>query len=398
MARLVDAVEDRLRRAQAFLAAAPACPVGDAFDHDGHRWRRIKPKAGRCYVRLTGDRHVLDLSHEEDEAFWTWAVVEVLRHTGARIEEVLELTHLSITTYKHPDTGELIPLLHISPSKTDEERMLVAGPELVHALAMMVSRIRNADGTVPLCQRWDMLEKEISDPLPHLFQRRRGHQTRVLSVQHVRNLLNGGCPAGQRHGPDKELVRFTPHDFRRIFATEAQASGLPVHIIAQLLGHKSLSTTQIYTAIYPEDVIRHHRHFIARRRQMRPGEEYREPTAEEWDDFEDHFVKRKVSLGTCGRAYGTGCVHEHACLRCSLLRLDPAQIDRLATIRDNLIERIEEANQRGWLGEVEGLQVSLAAAEAKLEQMRRLQGRSNLAPVLIGLPTPARNSVVRLSS
>jgi len=37
-----------------------------------------------------------DAERLEDNAFWTWAAVEVLRRTGARIEELLELTHLSL--------------------------------------------------------------------------------------------------------------------------------------------------------------------------------------------------------------------------------------------------------------------------------------------------------------
>jgi hypothetical protein len=40
-----------------------------------------------------------------------------------------------------------------------------------------------------------------------------------------------------------------------------------------------------YAAIYPEDVIAHHRAFIARRRGERPSEEYRDLTALEWDEF-----------------------------------------------------------------------------------------------------------------
>jgi thymidylate synthase len=102
------------------------------------------------------------------------------------------------------------------------------------------------------------------------------------------------------------------------------------------MGHASLATTQGYAAIYPKDVIRHHRTFIEKRRVIRPTDEYREPTAAEWDEFEAHFVQRKLSLGSCGRAYGTSCQHEHACLRCALLRPDPAQIDRLQDIIDNL--------------------------------------------------------------
>ena len=73
-----------------------------------------------------------------------------------------------------------------------------------------------------------------------------------------------------------------------------------------------------YAAIYPEDVIAHHRAFIARRRTERPSEEYRDLTATEWDEFLAHFELRKVALGTCGRDFGTPCAHENACVRLTL--------------------------------------------------------------------------------
>jgi hypothetical protein len=54
-----------------------------------------------------------------------------------------------------------------------------------------------------------------------------------------------------------------------------------------------------------------------------------------------------------------------ACVRCSLLRPEPFQRDRLIEIRDNLLDRIAEAQRAGWLGEVEALESSLAGAEDK---------------------------------
>lgn len=117
------------------------------------------------------------------------------------------------------------------------------------------------------------------------------------------------------------------------------------------------------------EAIEAHRSFIARRRATRPSEEYRTPTEDEWDDFLAHFEKRKVSVGTCGRAFGTPCFHEHACVRCSLLRPDPAQRPRLEEIRTNLEDRIEEVKLHGWLGEVEGLRVSLAGVKDKIAQL-----------------------------
>lgn len=186
----------------------------------------------------------------------------------------------------------------------------------------------------------------------------------------VKELLGELLAAAKITNTDGTPAHFSPHDFRRIFATEA-VSGLPVHITAKILGHESLATTQTYIAIYDQDVIDHHRAFLARRRSLRPSAEYREPTDGEWDEFLGHFAARKIELGTCGRAYGTGCQHEHACVRCPMLRPDPAQQSRLEEIITNLSERITEAHEHGWLGEVDGLTTSLAAAQQKLAQMRR---------------------------
>jgi hypothetical protein len=68
---------------------------------------------------------------------------------------------------------------------------------------------------------------------------------------------------------------------------------------------------------------------------------------------------------------------------------DPAQRPRIAEIRDNLVARIAEAEREGWLGEVEGLQVSLAGADDKLAQIDR---RPPAAPVDIGMPAFARTA------
>jgi len=111
--------------------------------------------------------------------------------------------------------------------------------------------------------------------------------------------------------PDGSPLPIGPHDFRRIFATDALRSGLPPHIAAKILGHQNLNTTMGYAAVYPEDVITAHRAFIARRRSLRPSAEYRELTPGEWEEFIGHFELRKVELGVCTRDFGTPCVHEH---------------------------------------------------------------------------------------
>ena len=147
-----------------------------------------------------------------------------------------------------------------------------------------------------------------------------------------------------------------------MFLTDAIMNGLPPHIAQIIAGHRDINVTLGYKAVYPEEAIQAHLAFLARRRALRPTEEYRTPTDNEWDEFLGHFERRKVAAGTCGRAFGTPCIHEHSCLRCSMHWPDPAQRNRIAEIRDNLTARIAEAEHEGWLGEAEGLKISLAGA------------------------------------
>ncbi|MEU3657424.1 hypothetical protein AB0E67_32565 [Streptomyces sp. NPDC032161] len=67
------------------------------------------------------------------------------------------------------------------------------------------------------------------------------------------------------------------------------------------------------------------------------------------------------------------------------LRPEPARRTRLVDIRDDLIARIAEAETEGWLGEVEGLQISLAGDEEKLRQLDRGHGQHRA--VDLGIPT-----------
>jgi hypothetical protein len=101
------------------------------------------------------------------------------------------------------------------------------------------------------------------EPFPHLLVRRIGTRNEVLSPSVARRLLvHVAASAGLRDAG--EPIHFTPHDFRRLFTTEMVSTGLPLHIATTLLGHLNLDTTRGYTAVFPEEVIAAHQHFIER--------------------------------------------------------------------------------------------------------------------------------------
>jgi hypothetical protein len=262
----------------------------------------------------------------------------------------------------------------------------VIAPDLADVLSTIIARIRGGRLDVPLVVSYDKNERVYNPPMPLLFQWRRRLDNRAVSETVLRTYLDHALTAIGVKDAAGQPMRYTFHDFRRLFITDAIANGMPPHIAQLVAGHREINTTMGYKAVYPEEVINGHRAFIARRRALRPSEEYRTPTDEEWAEFVGHFERRKVAIGDCGRSYDTPCIHEHSCLRCPLLRPDPAARARLEEIRDNLLARIAEAESHRWYGEAEGLKVSLAGANAKLAQMNQISA-SRTKAVQLGIPS-----------
>ncbi|MFD5881300.1 hypothetical protein [Streptomyces yangpuensis] len=265
--------------------------------------------------------------------------------------------------------------------KLDQERLLLVSPELGEVLTAIIQRVRRGEQAMPLVSAYDTLERLWSAPMPFVFQRRCGLEDRAIPRNYIYTCLNDALAASGLTAPTASRCA-TPR------TTSGESSSptpcAPALIAARICGHQTVDTTLGYAAIYPEEVINHHRPFIARRRSLRPSNEYREPTAQEWQDFLAHFELRKVTSGACARDFGTPCVHEYACIRCPVLRPDPAETPRLEEIHANLLDRLQEVKEQGWLGEVAATEASLAAAEQKLAAMRDLAARHTT--VHLGMP------------
>ena len=203
------------------LAACRAVQSGELFSAGGQELRRavLSPKASaRIWAEDPATSTRRDLTLQEHRGFWAWAAIEVLRHSGIRIEELTELSHHSLIQYRLPATGELIPLLQIAPSKTDAERLLVVSPELADVLSAIITRIRDADGTVPLVVSYDDNEKVWNPPMPLLFQRRLRAENRPITAQAIRQLLDIALDRSGLTDASGQPLRFAPHDFRRLLS------------------------------------------------------------------------------------------------------------------------------------------------------------------------------------
>ena len=90
---LAAAVDHARTDAADRLEAARAAGPGELFTAGGQALRRARTArpSRRVWAEDPGTGRRRDLTREEDNAFWAWAAIEVLRHTRVRIEELTEL-------------------------------------------------------------------------------------------------------------------------------------------------------------------------------------------------------------------------------------------------------------------------------------------------------------------
>src|SRR3954454_10542872 len=145
------------------------------------------------------------------------ALFEVAYASGLRAEELVTLDVTSVDF----DAEELRV-----QGKGDKTRVVPAGEPALRALARYVERARPA-----LCS---------GDGDPALFLSKSG---RRLSTSDVRRRLR----AWTRHAEVQGGV--SPHTLRHSFATHLLEGGADLRAIQEMLGHASISTTQIYTRV-----------------------------------------------------------------------------------------------------------------------------------------------------
>jgi integrase len=121
--------------------------------------------------------------------------------------------------------------------------LLLVSPELADVLSAIISRLRGPGGDVPLTVSYDVRERVWNPRMPLLFQRSIGSENRPFTPSAIRKLLINALAATGLTDAVGDPLMFSPHDFRRIFVTDAIMSGLPPHIAQIIWGHKTIDTT-----------------------------------------------------------------------------------------------------------------------------------------------------------
>jgi integrase/recombinase XerC len=143
------------------------------------------------------------------------AIIELIYASGMRVGEVAKLRTENIDL----GSGEVLV-----QGKGDKERVVLIGSHAINSIkAYLVNRNKKADS--------------------QLFMGRAGTKLTSRSIERMIRKY------AKKAGLEK---RVTPHTLRHSFATHLLGGGADLKVVQELLGHSSLSTTQIYTHITKE--------------------------------------------------------------------------------------------------------------------------------------------------
>lgn len=150
------------------------------------------------------------------------AIVETLYACGLRVSELvnLRMTHLFLEAGFLKVTG-----------KGDKERLVPIGAEAAKYLRIYLEQVRAKQDNIATGEE------------NFVFLNRRGaHLTRVMVFYIIKELA-------AKAGISKTI---SPHTFRHSFATHLVEGGADLKAVQDMLGHESITTTEIYTHLDTE--------------------------------------------------------------------------------------------------------------------------------------------------
>jgi integrase/recombinase XerC len=211
IARKLASVRSCLR----FLARRGVIPQNPARQVRSPRLPRRLPS----FLPKDESKDLLDRAVEPSETGRRdHALLELLYATGIRVAECCRLDDDDLD--RRRGTVRVV-------GKGDKERMVPVGDTALAALDSYLVLRRDADGP--------------------LFINHRGGRLTPRSVQRI---------VGRRARLSGIDRRVTPHTLRHTFATHMLGEGADLRLIQELLGHSRLSTTQRYTHVSPEHLMK----------------------------------------------------------------------------------------------------------------------------------------------
>jgi len=199
--------------------------VEDMLDDDptelleSPRMRRKIPEVLSVY-EMQAMLHAVDLSDPQGQR--NRAILEMLYACGLRVSELvsLRLTQLFLEANFLKVVG-----------KNNKERLVPIGADAVKYLRIYLEKIRSLQ---------DNIKKEAENVV--FLNRRGGRMSRVMVFLLVKEFA---AKAGI-------VKNISPHTFRHTFATHLVEGGADLKAVQDMLGHESITTTEIYTHLNAE--------------------------------------------------------------------------------------------------------------------------------------------------
>lgn len=169
-----------------------------------------------------GDIELMIAAYGEDLAgIRNRALIETLYATGARVTEIIQLNIGDISRTE----GDTVTVK--VRGKGGKERLVPMGKFAQHALDQYLTRARPS-----------MARSSQSDAL-FINEKQGSRLTRQSAWQIV-------MKAAEKAGIERDI---SPHALRHSFATHLLDGGADIRVVQELLGHSSVTTTQIYTLV-----------------------------------------------------------------------------------------------------------------------------------------------------
>jgi integrase/recombinase XerD len=165
--------------------------------------------------------------HEDDSiSFRNRAILELLYSTGGRVSEIVGI-NLSDISMVNTESSQ-VRVLKLR-GKGNKERIVPMGSFSIKALDDYLVRVRP-----------DLVLKNSKGKSDALFLNQRGSRISRQSAWQI--VVDSAKKCGLSGG-------ISPHVFRHSFATHLLDGGADIRVVQELLGHASVTTTQIYTLI-----------------------------------------------------------------------------------------------------------------------------------------------------
>lgn len=154
------------------------------------------------------------------------AILELLYSTGGRVSEIVGINVNDISMMNSESAEVRVVKLR---GKGNKERIVPMGSFSVKALDDYLVRVRP-----------NLLGKNSRNKNDALFLNQRGSRISRQSAWQI--VVDSAKKCGLSEG-------ISPHVFRHSFATHLLDGGADIRVVQELLGHASVTTTQIYTLI-----------------------------------------------------------------------------------------------------------------------------------------------------